>query len=138
MGRIDYDIDHVAKCLRNIAMAVISISAIFWLFYSLASHLNKGLGLGGILFHMTPGLIFLACAAIAWHSGVIGGIILIVLALFGFLLYLGKLGFGLWPFIFALPTGLPPFAAGCLFLMSWWRARRAKLRQTEDGKRLKY
>jgi len=137
MGSIDYNVDHVAKWLRNIAMAVILISAIFWLFYSLASSVNKGFGPGGVLFHITPSLIFLASAAIAWQWGVIGGIILIILGLFGFFLYLAKLGLGLWVFIYALPTGLPPFGAGCLFLMSWWRAKRTKLCQTENNKTLK-
>ncbi len=137
MGSIDYNVDHVAKWLRNIAMVVISISAILWLFYSLASSVNKGFGPGGVLFHITPGLIFLAGAAIAWQWGVIGGIILIILGLFGFFLYLAMLGLGLWAFIYALPTGLPPFGAGCLFLMSWWKAKRTKLRQTENKKRPK-
>jgi hypothetical protein len=127
MGSIDYNVDYVAKWLRNIAMVVISISAIFWLFYSLVSSVNKGFGLGIVLFRIIPGLIFLVGAAIAWQWRFIGGIILIILGLFGFFLYLGKLGFGLWPFIYALPSGLPPFAAGCLFLMSWWRANRAKI-----------
>ncbi len=137
MGSIGYNGDHVAKWLRNIAMVVISISAILWLFYSLASSVNKGFGPGGVLFHITPGLIFLAGAAIAWQWGVIGGIILIILGLFGFFLYLAMLGLGLWAFIYALPTGLPPFGAGCLFLMSWWKAKRTKLRQTENKKRPK-
>jgi hypothetical protein len=137
MTSIDYNADHVAKWLRSIAMAVILISAIFWLLYSLASSLNKGFGLGGVLFHITPGLIFFAGAAIAWQWGVVGGIILIILGLFDFFLYLAKLGVGMWAFIYALPTGLPPFGSGCLFLMSWWRARRTKLRQMENNKRLK-
>ena len=137
MRSIDYNVDHVAKWLRNIAMALISISAIFWLVYSLVSSLNKGFGPGGVLFHITPGLIFLAGAAIAWQWGVIGGIFLIILGLFDFFLYLGKLGLGMWAFIYALPTGLPPFGAGCLFIMSWWRAKRIKLRQMENNKTLK-
>jgi hypothetical protein len=127
MTSIEYDADHVAKWLRNIAMAVILISGIFWLLYSLVSSLNKEFGLGGVLFHISPGLIFLAGAAIAWQWGAVGGIVLIILGLFDFFLYLGKLGVGMWAFIYALPTGLPPLGSGCLFLISWRRARQPKL-----------
>lgn len=138
IGTIDCNPDHVTKWLRNIGMAVISISGISWLFSSLASSANKGFGPGGVLFHViTPGLIFLAGAAVAWQWGVIGGIILIILGLFGFFLYLASLGLGLWAFIYALPTGLPPLVTGCLFIMSWWRAKRTKLRQMANNKRVR-
>jgi len=68
MRSFDYNVDQVAKWLRNIVMAVMSISAIFWLFYSLASIVNKGLGPGGVLFRISPVLIFLASAAITWGN----------------------------------------------------------------------
>jgi hypothetical protein len=119
MWSIDCDVDHVAKWLRNIAMALISIPAIFGLFYHLVSGVKYGFRPGGVLIDIILALIILAVAAIAWRWGFIGGIILLFLGLSVFFLYLTQLEFGFWAFIYALPTGLPSLGAGCLFLVSW-------------------
>jgi len=42
--------------------------------------------------------------------------ILIILGLLGFFLYLAMLGLGLWDFIYALPTSLPPLELVVFFL----------------------
>lgn len=123
---IIYNSNQAAKILRTIAMAVISISGTLWLFQGLVSGLNKGLGPGGVLFHLLPGLINLAGAAIAWQWGLIGGIILIILGLFDFFLYLSSLGLELLAFIYALPSGFPLLLAGCLFIISWWKVKKSK------------
>jgi hypothetical protein len=138
MKSFDYNVDRLAKWLRNIAMVIISISGIFWLLYGLVSGLSKKFGLGGILFEMSPGFLFLFVAAIAWQWGIIGGTILIMLGIIVFFLYISMIELNLLVFIYASPSGLPPIIAGCLFLISWCRARRKRLRQMESNKGLKW
>jgi hypothetical protein len=53
MSNIDYNIDEVAKWLRIIAVVITLISGFFSMFQGILS--SKGLGLGGVLFHMLPG-----------------------------------------------------------------------------------
>jgi len=122
---INYNSNQTARILRIVAMAIILISAIFFMFFGLLTKLNQGLGLGGILFGMAvPGLIFLIGAIIAWYWGLIGGIALILLGLFAFFLYSAMLGYEILAFIYALPSSLPPLAAGSLFIVSWVKGRK--------------
>lgn len=123
MSNIDYNIDQVTKWLRIIAVVITLISGFFSMFQGILS--SKGLGLGGVLFHMSPGFFLLFVAAIAWQWGIIGGAILIMLGIIVFFLYLSMLELNLLVFIYALPSGLPPIVAGCLFIISNVRARKA-------------
>jgi hypothetical protein len=123
MSNIDYTIDEVTKWLRIIAVVITSISGFFSMFQSILS--SKGLGLGGVLFHTLPGFFLLFVAAIAWQWGIIGGAILIMLGIIVFFLYLSMVELNLLVFIYALPSGLPPIVAGCLFIISNVRARKA-------------
>ena len=123
MSNIDYNIDEVTKWLRIIAVVITLISGFFSMFQGILS--SKGLGLGGVLFHMSPGFFLLFVAAIAWQWGIIGGAILIMLGIIVFFLYLSMLELNLLVFIYALPSGLPPIVAGCLFIISNVRARKA-------------
>ena len=54
-----------------------------------------------------------------------------------FFLYVSMIELNLLVLIYASPSGLPPIVAGCLFLISWCRARRKRLRQMESNKGLK-
>ena len=123
MSNIDYNIDEVTKWLRIIAVVITLISGFFSMFQGILS--SKGLGLGGVLFHMSPGFFLLFVAAIAWQWGIIGGAILIMLGIIVFFLYISMLELNLLVFIYALPSGLPPIVAGCLFIISKVRVRKA-------------
>ena len=123
MSNIDYNIDEVTKWLRIIAVVITLISGFFSMYQGILS--SKGLGLGGVLFHMSPGFFLLFVAAIAWQWGIIGGAILIMLGIIVFFLYLSMLELNLLVFIYALPSGLPPIVAGCLFIISKVRVRKA-------------
>ena len=123
MSNIDYNIDQVTKWLRIIAVVIILISGFFSMFQGILS--SKGLGLGGVLFHMSPGFFLLFVAAIAWQWGIIGGAILIMLGLIVFFLYLSMVELNLLVFLYALPSGLPPIVAGCLFIICRVRARKS-------------
>ena len=123
MSNIDYNIDQVTKWLRIIAVVITLLSGFFSMFQGILS--SKGLGLGGVLFHMSPGFFLLFVAAIAWQWGIIGGAILIMLGIIVFFLYLSMLELNLLVLIYALPSGLPPIVAGCLFIISNVRARKA-------------
>ena len=123
MSNIDYNIDQVTKWLRIIAVVITLLSGFFSMFQGILS--SKGLGLGGVLFHMSPGFFLLFVAAIAWQWGIIGGAILIMLGIIVFFLYLSMLELNLLVFIYALPSGLPPIVAGCLFIICKVRARKA-------------
>jgi hypothetical protein len=123
MSNIDYNIDEVTKWLRIIAVVITLISGFFSMFQGILS--SRGLGLGGVLFHMSPGFFLLFVAAIAWQWGIIGGAILIMLGIIVFFLYLSMVELNLLVFIYALPSGLPPIVAGCLFIISKVRVRNA-------------
>jgi hypothetical protein len=126
MRSIDSNVDHVAKWLRIIAVVITLITGFFSIFQGILS--SRGLGLGGVLFHMSPGFFLLFVAAIAWQWGIIGGAMLIILGIIVFFLYLSMVESNLLVFIYALPSGLPPIVAGCLFIISNVRARKAAVR----------
>jgi hypothetical protein len=123
MSNIHYHIDEVTKWLRSIAVVITLISGFSSMFQGILS--SKGLGLGGVLFHTSPGFLLLFVAAIAWEWGIIGGAILIMLGIIVFFLYLSMIQLNLLVFIYALPSGLPPVVAGCLFIISKVRGRKA-------------
>jgi len=62
---------------RYIARVVALIWAGWWCFFGIACGLSEGLGLIGVIIHISvPGLVFLLSAVIAWRWELIGGIVL--------------------------------------------------------------
>lgn len=139
MPIISQSSNRAAKVLRTIAIAITSIWVIYSLFFGLLTGVKKGLGIKGVLVDIVTGLIYLACAAIAWQWGLIGGIILIVLVLLCAYIFIFTLGWGVFgdsevmvrAFIYILANGLPPLLAGVLFIISWWKANPSKPMQRE-------
>ena len=120
--------DDAARRMRSIArgLALIWASSVF-LFMLFSGAEGFGGGLRGIAINSPnalPGLGFLVCAAIAWRSEAVGGIVLLVE---------GMLVFAVVPMALNRPASavpglvltlaVPPLIAGFLFLGSWLKSK---------------
>jgi hypothetical protein len=113
---------------RSAALVLMIIAIVFWLWFGIGSAYVENAGLFNWLMHiLVPGGIFTLSTLVAWRWEGIGGALL---ALEG----LAALGFIVRAFLLAnftasglvlmcLTLGLPPLAAGILFLVCWQRSR---------------
>jgi hypothetical protein len=119
-----------AQCalLRSAARVLMIITIVFWLWFGIGSAYVETAGLFNWLMHiLVPAGIFILSILVAWRWEGIGGALL---ALEG----LAALGFIVRAFLLAnftasglvlmcLTLGLPPLAAGILFLVCWQQSR---------------
>lgn len=91
----------------------------WWTFFGVASGIGEGIGALGTVMHTLPGLVFLAAAFIARRWNVLGGILLVAVAI-GALWFFGYLPSRLLS-ITALVLGLPPLVSGAIFIESGLR-----------------
>lgn len=130
------DHNRTARVFHPVAMITTLGTAIVWTFWGFLSgrlllwltgenelvrSLAPKLGV-----NVTNGLVVLVCAAIAWRWRLIGGVILIILALVPcFVLYrVQELVFQdfklmVWGFMMFFTFSLPLLVAGTLFFISW-------------------
>ena len=113
---------------RPAGLVLMIIAIVFWLWFGIGSAYAENAGLFNWLMHiLVPGGIFILSTLVAWRWEGIGGVLL---ALEG----LGALSFIVRAFLLAnftasglvlmcLTLGLPPLAAGVLFVICWRRSR---------------
>jgi len=130
--------DRAAKWMRYIARALAVIWALFWTYFVglVWLVLGRGAPFGAPTPPPTPPVEFfleyfgLRCLvawvslAIAWRWEVIGGVALLLAGLSSFFRFGGPTDS-----VRLLALHLPPFAAGILFLASWWKSRTAETPQ---------
>jgi hypothetical protein len=104
------------------------ITIVFWLWFGIGSAYVEKAGLFNWLMHiLVPGGIFTLSTLVAWRWDGIGGALLALesLVALGFIVRAFLLGnftaSGL--VLMCLTLGLPPLAAGILFLIYWKRSR---------------
>ena len=113
---------------RSMARVLMTITIVFWLWFGIGSAYAENAGLFNWLMHiLVPGGIFILSTLVAWRwEGIAGAL----LALEG----LSALSFIVRAFLLenltasglmlmCLTLGLPPLAAGILFLVCWQRSR---------------
>jgi hypothetical protein len=120
--------DHATKWMRFVARVLMIIAIVFWLWFGIGSAYVEGLGLVNWVLHiLVPGGIFLLSALVAWRWQGPGGALLVVEGILasGFIVRTFLWGrFTVSTLILmGLTLGLPPLAAGILFLLSWARSR---------------
>lgn len=115
--------------LRSVAGVLMIITIVFWLWFGIGSAYIESAGLFNWLMHiLVPGGIFIVSTLVAWRWGGIGGTLLVLEGLVA-------LGFIVRAFVWGsfatstlvlmcLTLGLPPLAAGALFLACWKKSRR--------------
>ena len=106
-----------------------TIAIIFWLWFGIGSAYAENAGLFNWLMHvLAPGGIFVLSTLAAWRWEGIGGALLVLegLAALGFIvLNFLQRSFTASTFtLMCLTLGLPPLAAGILFLICWRRSRK--------------
>jgi hypothetical protein len=116
------------KQLRSTARVLMIIAIVFWLWFGIGTAYVEKAGLFNWLMHiLVPGGIFTLSTLVAWRWDGIGGALLVLEGLVA-------LGFIVRAFVQArftasnlvlmcLTLGLPPLAAGILFLICWRRSR---------------
>ena len=113
--------ENTTRWMLGIARTLALLWGAWWTFFGVASAFGEGLNAVGILVHTSvPGLIFLGSAAIAWRWEMAGGILLLLegLVVCGGYPLLTWSRFPTATIAFVLLTmGLPPLAAGVLFLV---------------------
>ncbi|NOU17593.1 MAG: hypothetical protein HOO91_08545 [Bacteroidales bacterium] len=116
--------DKADRRIRYIAWAVALIWACWWIFFSLASGIQKGLSLVGVLCYPKYTWGFLVTAIIAWRWWTIGGIALVLEGLFLFIWYPIQYSHFSFSMIISVLSifALPPLVAGFLFLSNRWRS----------------
>jgi hypothetical protein len=113
---------------RSSARVLMIIAIVFWLWFGIGSAYVENAGLFNWLMHiLVPGGIFTLSTLAAWRWDGIGGALLVLegLAALSFIVRAFLLGSfttsGL--VLMCLTLGLPPLAAGALFLVCWRRSR---------------
>jgi hypothetical protein len=114
--------------LRSTARVLMIITIVFWLWFGIGSAYVEKAGLFNWLMHiLLPGGIFILSTLVAWQWDGIGGVLLVLegLTALGFIarafLLANFTASGL--VLMCLTLGLPPLAAGILFLVCWQRSR---------------
>lgn len=120
----------LAAILRYAARLISLIWAGWWVLFGLASGIGEGVGILGTLGYMAlPGLVFLGATVLAWLWEGIGTFVLIVMGFLicaGYWLVLSSSGVPRSMITsMLLTTGMPPLAAGGLFIVGRWMASRA-------------
>ena len=105
------------------------IAIIFWLWFGIGSAYAENAGLFNWLMHiLAPGGIFVLSTLAAWRWVGIGGTLLVLegLAALGFIVlnFLQRSFTASTLTLMCLTLGLPPLAAGILFLICWRRSRK--------------
>jgi hypothetical protein len=109
---------------RSAALILMIIAIVFWLWFGIGSAYVEKAGLFNWLMHiLVPGGIFSLSTLVAWRWEGIGGALLVLegLAALSFIVRAFLLGnftaSGL--VLMCLTLGLPPLAAGVLFVICW-------------------
>jgi hypothetical protein len=110
------------------ARILMIIAIVFWLWFGIGSAYVERAGLFNWLMHiLVPGGIFILSTLVAWRWQGIGGTLLVLegIAALGFIVRAF-----LWGrfttstlILMGLTLGLPPLAAGILFLLCWQKSR---------------
>jgi len=115
--------------LRSTAQVLMIITIVFWLWFGIGSAYAENAGLFNWLMHiLVPVGIFILSTLVAWRWEGIGGTLLVLegLAALSFIvrafLLANFTASGL--VLMCLTLGLPPLAAGTLFLLCWQRSRK--------------
>jgi hypothetical protein len=112
---------------RSSARVLMIITIVFWLWFGIGSAYVENAGLFNWLMHiLVPGGIFILSTLVAWRWDGIGGALLVLEGLVA----LGFIGRAFVQARFTASTlvlmcltlGLPPLAAGVLFVICWKRS----------------
>jgi hypothetical protein len=107
---------------RRVAAALMVAAIVFWLWFGIGSAYVEQLGLPNWVIHIViPGGVFVLSTALAWRLEALGGTVLVVEGLIALTFvtraYLsGNFDLSGW-LLMCLTLGLPPLAAGVLFLV---------------------
>lgn len=113
---------------RSTARVLMIIAIVFWLWFGIGSAYAENTGLFNWLMHiLVPGGIFILSTPVAWRWEGVGGALLALegLAALSFIARAFLLGSFTTStlVLMCLTLGLPPLAAGILFLVCWQRSR---------------
>lgn len=116
------------KQLRSTARILMIITIVFWLWFGIGSaYVENAAPFNWLMHILVPGGIFTLSTLVAWRREGVGGALLVLEGL-------ATLSFIVQAFLLAnftasglvlmcLTLGLPPLAAGILFLVCWQRSR---------------
>jgi hypothetical protein len=109
---------------RSTARILMIIAIVFWLWFGIGSAYIEGMGLLNWVMHiLVPGGIFILSTLVAWRWPAIGGVLLVLegTAALGFIVraFLWGRFTASTLALMCLTLGLPPLAAGILFLICW-------------------
>lgn len=109
---------------RSSARVLMVIAIVFWLWFGIGSAYTENAGLFNWLMHiLMPGGVFILSALVTWRWEGIGGVLLVLegLVALGFIVhaFLGGRFTASTLLLMCLTLGLPPLAAGILFLICW-------------------
>ena len=122
------EVDIQPKLLRSIARGLMIVTIIFWLWFGIGSaYVENGGPINWLMHLLLPAGIFILSSLITYRWGGIGGGLLAfegILA-FGFILnaYLQGRLIASTLLLMCLTLGLPPLAAGILFIIFWKQSR---------------
>jgi hypothetical protein len=104
------------------------IAIVFWLWFGIGSAYTENAGLFNWLMHiLVPGGIFILSTLVAWRWEGIGGVLLVLEGLVALGLIVRAFVWGSFTVsnlvLMCLTLGLPPLAAGVLFVICWRKSR---------------
>lgn len=113
---------------RSTARILMIIAIVFWLWFGIGSaYVERGGPVNWLMHILVPGGIFVLSTLVAWRWQGIGGALLVLegIAALGFIVRAFPWGrFTTSTLVLmCLTLGLPPLAAGILFLLSWYKSR---------------
>jgi hypothetical protein len=113
---------------RSSALVLMIIAIVFWLWFGIGSAYVENAGLSNWLIHtLVPGGIFILSTLVAWRWDGIGGVLLVLEGLVALGFILRAFAWGSFTnsnlVLMCVTLGLPPLAAGILFLVCWQRSR---------------
>jgi len=113
---------------RSTALVLMIIAIAFWLWFGVGSAYVERAGPFNWLMHiLVPGGIFILSTLVAWRWEGIGGALLVLEGLVALGLIVRAFLWGRFTastlVLMCLTLGLPPLAAGILFLICWQRSR---------------
>ncbi|MFQ5814114.1 MAG: hypothetical protein ACE5I2_13140 [Anaerolineae bacterium] len=113
---------------RSTARVLMIIAIVFWLWFGIGSAYVERAGPFNWLMHiLVPGGIFILSTLAAWRWEGIGGALLVLEGLAALSFIVRTFLWGSFTpstlVLMCLTLGLPPLAAGILFLLYWQRSR---------------